>query len=418
MTELNKLITVKRKGKTDDFYDGGEQKEFNDFVETYHSLGYKDSIDSLGNPKIFLTCLSHIFQQYKDKCRENDLEQEKLKSNYQESLNRHKNNIDRLQTMLELKEHDLENLNDKIQEIDKNIIDVKMEPSKFGIDVNSKPKAQFYIGLLVLLPITLYLVVFYMSASFSAFFKEFNSDSLQLAIFDANAFMKAYNDGVLETIFVSTIPFAFMGLGYLIHMFQKEKKSGRYKVILLFIVTFIFDLILAYQIELKIYNINRTLDSPDFNLSIAFQSPEFWGIIFAGFVVYVIWGLVFDFIMKEYDDFDKINMFIKKLKDEKEKLLNQSDMLKEEINKIKVKLTEVDYGKKNIQAQLDGFIFPKKKYLVLFSEYKKGWYMAIQKEIILSKEKKDELINMCEEIAKEHLRDNSLFEDTEQIIYT
>ena len=83
------------------------------------------------------------------------------------------------------------------------------------------------------------------------------------------------------------------------------------KITALFIITFIFDAILAYLIEMKIYEFNKTPDSPEFDLSIAINKVEFWGIIFAGFVVYIIWGLVFDFIMKEYDNIDKIKAFIR-----------------------------------------------------------------------------------------------------------
>ena len=160
------------------------------------------------------------------------------------------------------------------------------------------------------MPITIYLIVFYISASYSGFFKTFETTELSAAIFDAQALTKAIKDGWLESVFISTIPFAFMGLGYFVHMFQKEKRTGWIKILGLYIVTFIFDCILAYQIEKKIYDFEKTLNSPPFDLPIAFRKVEFWGIIFAGFVVYIIWGLVFDFIMKEYENFDKIKCFI------------------------------------------------------------------------------------------------------------
>jgi len=257
-----------------------------------------------------------------------------------------------------------------------------------------------------------------MSASYSAFFKIFDTDALQAAIFDANAFSKALKDGFLESIFVSTIPFAFMGLGYLIHMFQRDKKAGKYKIAILFIITFIFDLILAYQIELKIYDFNRTLESADFNLQIAIQKPEFWGIIFAGFVVYVIWGLVFDFIMKEYDNFDKINAFIKKLKEDKENNDIEIKKITKLINDVKLKITQVKSEIKEIQSVIDGFVFPTRKYLLLFAEYTKGWYIAIGKEIALPTKKKEDLILKCKEISQKHLEKNKLINDVENTIYS
>ena len=45
---------------------------------------------------------------------------------------------------------------------------------------------------------------------------------------------------------------------------------------------------------------------PEYTISMAFQSVNFWMIIFAGFIVYLIWGFVFDFIMESHSKMDKI----------------------------------------------------------------------------------------------------------------
>ena len=151
------------------------------------------------------------------------------------------------------------------------------------------PKLKFYIGLAILIPITIYLLVFYISASYSVFFKEFENDILTAAIFDPQALTKAYAESWLEVILIITIPFVFLGLGYIIHMMQKyNDKGSKNKIAFLYVITFLFDGLLAYFIEKKIYDFNQTLISPEFNFSIAITKPGFWVIIFAGFVVYII----------------------------------------------------------------------------------------------------------------------------------
>ena len=52
---------------------------------------------------------------------------------------------------------------------------------------------------------------------------------------------------------------------------------------------------------------------PPYDISMAFQSMNFWSVIFAGFIVYVIWGFVFDFMMEEYYKLDKVSVRIKEL---------------------------------------------------------------------------------------------------------
>lgn len=417
MNALKKLMTLKPKqnGNSDKSITKEASSIF-ETNETYYSKGYNDSLDVSGDASVLETCLDDIFQKYKDRCSKDNIEQQKLKEPEKQALQKKNTELNKLEAIKEIKENEIAELDKKNKNIDADIAQVKIDPDKYGIDANSKPKAQFYIGLLVLIPITIYLIVFYMSASYSAFFKMFETDALQ-AIFDANAFSKALKDGFLESIFVSTIPFAFMGLGYLIHMFQRDKKAGKYKIAILLIITFIFDLILAYQIELKIYNFNRTLESADFNLQIAFQKPEFWGIIFAGFVVYIIWGLVFDFIMKEYDNFDKINAFINKLKEDKENNNIEIKKITKLINDVKLKITQVKSEIKEIQSVIDGFVFPTRKYLLLFTEYTKGWYIAIGKEIALPTKTKEVLIQKCKEISQKHLEKNKLTNDVENTIY-
>ena len=283
------------------------------------------------------------------------------------------------------------------------MVEVKRTPEVYGLEVDKRPKAQFYIGLFVLLPITLYLLVFYISASYSAFFKNFDSDKLGEAIFDAEAFSKAIADGWLEGVFVATIPFAFMGLGYLIHMFQKQKGVMSFvKIGMLFTITFIFDAILAYLIEQKLYDFYKTPNSPAFDLTIAFSSVEFWGIIFAGFIVYIIWGLVFDFIMKEYENFDLIKSFIRSKQEEIKNEELELNKAKEKLPPIKEDISGIEGKILDLQRTIDGFVFSNKHYLTYHAEYVKGWFLAIADNFD-GRKRQEELYRSCEEQEKLHL---------------
>ncbi len=416
MNVLKKLFALKNNVKGEP--ESTQEVSRNNEKLTYYSDGYNSAQLAHGSPLIFATCLEHNYENFKERCRQDVHEQQKLKEPYIVEIEKQKTELKKRETLKSIKEDELKKIEESIIKIDEDIINVRNNPEKYGLEVTKKPKAQFFIGLLILIPITIYLLVFYISASYAGFFKVFDSNEVIAAIFDANALQKAMNDGWLETIFVCTIPFAFMGLGYLIHMFQKEKKWGIIKVIALFVVTFIFDAILAYLIEKKIYDFDRVLTSEPFNLQIAFTKIEFWGIIFAGFVVYIIWGLVFDFVMKEYESIDKIRAFINKLKDEKVNLQNRKIEITNSLNKLIQEITAISSKISELQSRIDGFIFPNRKYLLYHSEYVKGWYMAISAEIALPHEKKDSLINECEKVSNEHLLKHQVSNhDFENIIY-
>jgi hypothetical protein len=206
-----------------------------------------------------------------------------------------------------------------------------------------------------------------------------------------------------------------MGLGYLIHMFQKEGTKGRLKIIGMFAMTFIFDVILAYQIEKKIYEFNRTLNSPDFNFEIAIQSVEFWGIIFAGFVVYIIWGLVFDFVMKEYENFDRIKIFISSLVQKKNTEQNFINSLQTEKSEILAGITSLKEELQKHRHRLTSVFFPSKDYLEYHTEYTKGWMMGVQKEVALGIRENATLLQGTKERCLFHLEEIGVSEKEEKI---
>lgn len=415
-----KKLTVLKKMEVEPVVE--EQEVENKFEpRTYYDNGVTQCIDASGNPKILKNCLKDVYEKFLEKCKNASADQERLKRPFADEKERQQSELARRTVLKGLKEKDYNEISDKIKKIDQDIAEVPDNPAKFGIDADKKPKAQFYIGGLILIPITLYLFVFYISASYSAFFKEFSSETTIFAsIFDGQALSKAYNDvngGLLEVIFICTIPFAFMGLGYLVHMFQKSKGKAMLKIISLFLITFIFDSILAYQIEKKIFDFQK-MPGQQFNLGLAFQSVEFWGIIFAGFVVYIIWGLVFDFTMKEYENMDKVRLFIKSLKNQKEIYILQLEELNKLKNKVEEEISSIEGKIRELQSKIDGFVFEKKRYLIYHSEYLMGWTMAIGSRLAMPHETKKILLDECNSVSEEHLREcNVSSDDREKTVF-
>ena len=386
---------------------------------TYYQSGFAASIKATGKPIVLRACLQNLFSSFEDQCRKQVLEQERLKQPYKEEQEKCRTELKKCETAASIYVQKEAEIIQKIENATAEIVDVRVSPQKY-IDEGKGGTAQFYIGLILLLPITLYLLVFYVSASYSAFFKVFTDDSLTAAIFDADALTNAFKASWLEGVLVITIPFVFMGLGYVIHMMQKGtgiKKTLR--IIALFATTFLFDSLLAYVIEKKIYEFNKTPDSPNYDLEIALGQAEFWMIIFAGFVVYVIWGLVFDFVMKEYENKDRIRVFIR---GKREEIVNFEKNKAANALKVQEFNDKVDQQKGNIkvlQSKIDGFIFPVKEYLNYHNQYKEGWFQAIGTEIALAKDQKDILLSECDDVAMEHLKSVDLNNsDHQHLVYS
>lgn len=406
MSILKKLATVKVVNKSQDDDSNLVNNEIE--IRTYYSYGEEKCRNASGNPHILNSFLEENYQQFKRKNQRDEVRQKQLKKGIVDEKESQNSQLKRREIALDIKNEEFENLDKEIAEIKHAISDVRQDPHKYGLDVEKKPTASFIIGLLLLLPMTIYLLVFYISASYSTFFKVFTADSSLIeSIFDGQAITKAYTDangGILQVLFICTIPFVFMGLGYLIHMFRKKESNtlqNSIKVIGLLVITFVFDALLAFFIQENLYEISKTPTSAPYDLNVAIQSPGFWIIIFAGFVVYVVWGIVFDFVMAEYENIDKIKVFIRA----KKKEIQQKDLkkieIKEMIYSIKEEIAGIEGKIRELNSQINGFVFEKKAYLLYHTQFFSGWCAAIG-EFAMPSDTKDQLLKECNEVEEKH----------------
>ena len=383
---------------------------------TYHDKGVNASKACSGNTHNLETNLGALYENFEKKCKEDFVNQERLKQPYiAEKKGKKTTLLNKDEECIRL-EKKVTIINGEIDELKQACRKVKINPEDYLLDVDKKASAKFWIGISFLLPLAAYIFVFYISTSFSAFFREFDPGiSLFQGMFDPQALSKAYAAGWLELVFILFIPFIFFALGYLIHMFQEKRGLvNKLKIAALFIITFLFDAILAYLIDQKLYNLNKTFDSEVFNISAAFQSVSFWLIIFAGFVSYIVWGLVFDFVMKEHADRDKIKAFIREKKDaifEKEK---KNSKIKEQVTEVENEVSTIKTRITELQNIIDGFILPVMNYKALSAEYFQGWQHYIASEMPMGKDEQDTLLLKCRNVYNKHIKDLEIDTDTYQ----
>ena len=350
-------------------------------TENYEDWGFKKGGHLNGSHMGLLQCLARIREDHKRIVRKDAIKQRKLKEplvtlreTFLEEINQ------KLEENENISKEKIPKLKDKVEVLEKEIIEIKKNPKDIMPDKMSK--VSFLIGLLILLALSIYLFIFYSSASFSAFFKEFTLNEIGVAnsIFDPQAISIAADPikgGITELILIISMPFIFIGLGFLIHKFQEKKGVGKYfKIGLLILITFIFDAILAYEITEKIYNIkaeNSFQDFEPYSFELAFQSINFWLIIFAGFVVYLIWGFVFDFTMESYDKINVVKQAIKARKSEIKLYQEQLIKLDEKINSLKSEINNLKIKCKGLKNKIDGVIVDTTEFDKILHEFLGGW---------------------------------------------
>ena len=336
---------------------------------TYSAKGTADAGLCGGSVQALIPKLNTIYMHLVRIVQQDKNEQNSRKNKIKQKISGFETENANFENTISAQQKKLEQEEGNIAKTVREINEIKENPDIVSGD--SFAKASFWIGLLIILFLTVYLFVFYSSASYSAFFKNFsfNDTNVAQAIFDAQAITKAWIDGFTELVFILAIPAVFLGLGFLIHKFSEEKGVSKYfKILGLIIVTFSFDFIIAYEIVEKIYNIKVAgsfVQLPEMTISMAVHLINFWLIIFAGFVVYIIWGLVFNFTMVEYEKMNKVQYTIK-IKQQK------IAEYKKECKQIREEITNLQNKKNNTQGEIDKLKIALESHVIYIDDIRAG----------------------------------------------
>jgi hypothetical protein len=185
-------------------------------------------------------------------------------------------------------------------------------------------RVSFFISAAILAVLTVYLFLFYVSAIYNAFLFDpakaaeeglRTGQQLSVTIFNGAAFQKAWASGFMTFVFVGSAPSIVLGLGFLIHHFQRAKRQVVAAMIVL--VTLLFDILIAYEIVYQIHQI-RVLTGEvtgEYTLKTMVQSAEFWIIVMAGFVVYLIWGFILQAVLEGIEKFHPARVAERRLRE-------------------------------------------------------------------------------------------------------
>lgn len=394
--------------------------------QSFNDMGKRVASQLGGYPVVFQPALHKAYGEVNKIVANDERERQKYVQQINEEITRlqgekegHLQSKDSLERELKQEEAKIDRAKADIQEI-------KDHPEKLLNERGKKPsRVAFFISLGIILVLTVYLFVFYSSTAYSAFFRNFSNELVYgdaasydigatKAIFDSKAIVKASNDGKTELILILTIPAIFLALGYLIHRFtQNDSDKKRYwKVGALVLVTFVFDAILAYSITKKGYDFwleNIVVDPqeyPLFNMSEAVQSSDFWMVIFSGFVVYIIWGLLFNFVMEEYYKLNIIQVRIKGLEKNIQHYKDQCNEIKKNIKNIDEEIGEINTHIKVSQSKLNQPPTASHDMMALeINNFTTGW-LAFMQYSNFSETHMGEVTKMAEDFLKSIPKDN------------
>ena len=240
-------------------------------------------------------------------------------------------------------ERKIKDLNDEIQQ---NRIDLADKTLQTGY---AQIKFIMYATLVIIL--SLYLLFFYASTIYAAFFRN-NSSLIANAggdiamhldsIFDVKGIFTA--SPVLLIVYLGA--FLFFAIGLIPHNIEGKNKS--YYIGLSLFGALVADSMLAYKIDLGIHNLKIMAGISDGEWHF-YSSVNFYLVLLFGFAAYLVWGYMFEMMLKEKTKKSadiKAAIIIKGLKEE-------ISLLRVELSILETRIIELETQLKAIVSQLE-----------------------------------------------------------------
>lgn len=300
---------------------------------TYLQSGKTNCGKCNGSLTAFSAMLQRIYNAERQKQIDNEALQGQRRNEVKAKINDLDVSIKKEKTQKDYINDKIDKLKERIKELKESLVEAKNDIS----DVTKTNKVKMIVGLVILLPLSVYLFRFYIDVITKGF------------------------SGLIDEFAVYFAPLIFFGLGYALHFFAtQENKTKYFKIAAVIAATFIFDLILAYNISELEYNVlkdNTLQEMPSYSPSIAFHDLHVWGVIMFGFIAYIIWGVVFDMTMTAYENMKSNKKEVEKLKAKIETANGDiEDNCKTLVN-VDNNITQFEGQKKNLEQKLSNNVF-------------------------------------------------------------
>ena len=309
---------------------------------TLTQYGFQSATNSQSNPESIDGYLNKVYDKFLEDQKLDETGVKNRISRLREEVILEKSRKNDLQAEITTYNANKIDKENEIQELELERIDIKNGEGELG-DTTS-----FIIGAFITILLTLYLFVFYSSSGYSSFY---GIKKGSLGFINANVFSDALNRGGGVFALIILFPVIFLGLGFLIHNaleenkgLVKEGKSQKYGLIsVLLFITFIADAFIGYKIAEGVHNneFNAGRTNELWNFNMIFSDINFYLVLILGFVVYVIWGFLLNYVLS--------HSYLK-TENEKTKIMlgNISNRIQEKRNELNIILSKIAKAESDI----------------------------------------------------------------------
>lgn len=319
---------------------------------TYSQYGFRSAQKSQSQPSAINGYLDNVYDQFLE---EQKLDEQGLKdriAKLRAELQSERTKKNDANAEISSNKSFKEDKEKQIQELELEKIDIRNGDGEIG-DTSS-----FVIGAFITFLLTMYLFVFYSSSGYSAFY---GIKPGSLGFINPNVFSDAINKGGGVIALIILFPVIFLAMGFYIHVaiennkkLSLENKPSKYGIISgLLIITLIADIFIGYKISqgVHINEFNGGLINETWNFKMIFSDINFYLVLVLGFVVYVVWGYLLNFVLSHSylkTENQKVKLMIENVND---KIVEKRKELSEIVSKIHKYESDISTCENKIQEK-------------------------------------------------------------------
>lgn len=269
-----------------------------------YDFGYEKSGNVKGDPEVYALYLKRIIngdlvenntEILSDEEKREKFKEIKLLEKEQREM---EENNSKITEQISLKEKDIDKYRKDLLQIRE-----KRSKTKELLKNESFSTLKFSLNLFVLVMLSVYLFFFYVSAAFKALYVDFEGIAERIAQGEGTGSIMPGAAELAEALqynyLLFVVPFVFYAFGWAFHIILESKHRARFVFLSLLIgVTFVVDFLLAIIISNNTESAKALMGLTATPWS---QSPSFYIILFLGFLVYIIWSILLDSLLREWD---------------------------------------------------------------------------------------------------------------------
>ncbi|RIV25589.1 hypothetical protein DYU11_09885 [Fibrisoma montanum] len=368
-----------------------------------YAVGYEKAEQHRGNALALENLLNRVLRGYLVDERNDDARRQQHHREIDQQVLTLEKQAEEVRTEVrKINQTQLPALEASLEQLDKEILQIRKDQAA-GLRNPShldRVKLRFYGGLTLLA--TLFVYLFYVSAFYSAFYRDLAGE-LQAAGTSGQA-------GILAAIFARTAfvsldfhwagPLLLFAFGGMLHVLIEHKTwVGRVLLGLLLLVLAGTDGLIAYFVESKNHDVKVLMGLADVNQHQWWASPVFWLVIAMGYVAALVWSGLLHAWMHEYGKKDVAKLVALDIQHR----LDRQRLIREQITTLKASLTDLDghiarleLDIKALQARRQSVMFSPSELEKYVTDFYDGWLTYVNNRM-----GNDALLRAaCDEVVK------------------